>query len=163
MTLRNALTPKPRYIRARPASIGLGLEGSGPSGNNERRKKLRLKSHLPRTSRCKVSETVLGGVPASARCCIFVLTTSRGYMRAQLETPAKEPQTNGIRDACIGSHEGVRPCSPERLRPSRCRIASYSKKYRAVPQVSRTGWWGSTLIGRYAGKNYSPKWRRKPV
>ena len=30
VTLRNALTPRPRYIRARPASMGLGFAGSGP-------------------------------------------------------------------------------------------------------------------------------------
>lgn len=30
MTLRRALTPSPRYIRAKPASMGLGFSGSGP-------------------------------------------------------------------------------------------------------------------------------------
>jgi hypothetical protein len=64
--------------------------------------------------------------------------TSRGYINAHEVTPASEPQTKGIKDVGIGNHAGVGPCSPERWRPNRCRIASYSKKYKAVPAVSRT-------------------------
>lgn len=59
-------------------------------------------------------------------------------MRAHDVTPAKEPQKNGTKETGIGNHEGVCPCSPDRFRPRRCRMASYSKKYSAVPVVSRT-------------------------
>lgn len=39
--------------------------------------------------------------------------TSRGYMSAQEVTPASEPHKNGTRDAGMGSHGGVDPCSPK--------------------------------------------------
>lgn len=44
------------------------------------------------------------------------------------DTPAKEPQTKGTTETGIGNHGGVGPCSPERLRPNKWRMASYSKK-----------------------------------
>jgi hypothetical protein len=53
-------------------------------------------------------------------------------------TPDTEPQTNGTTDAGTGSHDGVGPCSPDLCLPRRCRMPSYSKKYNAVPAVSRT-------------------------
>jgi hypothetical protein len=53
-------------------------------------------------------------------------------------TPDTEPQTNGTRDAGIGSQDGVGPCSPDLCLPRRCRMPSYSRKYNAVPAVSRT-------------------------
>jgi hypothetical protein len=53
-------------------------------------------------------------------------------------TPDKEPQMNGTTDAGTGSHNGVGPCSPDLCLPRRCRMPSYSRKYNAVPTVSRT-------------------------
>lgn len=64
--------------------------------------------------------------------------TSRGYMIAQLLTPAKLPHANGTKLAWIGAQLGVGPCSPDGNLPNRCRITSYSAKYNAVPAVSRT-------------------------
>ena len=64
--------------------------------------------------------------------------TSRGYISAHEVTPESEPQRKGTRDDGTGSQLGVGPCSPEGRRPSRCLIPSYSRKYNAVPVVSRT-------------------------
>ena len=102
-----------------------------------------------------VSNTPRYCSPANARCCTLVLTlfrtikkslnrrfqqthTSSGYITAHEVTPAREPQQNGTNDGGIGSHGGVEPCSPEESRPMMYRNPSYSKKYRAVPVVSRT-------------------------
>src|ERR1700722_3461408 len=59
-------------------------------------------------------------------------------MRAHDVTPANEPQTNGTKEVWTGNQEGVGPCSPDRRRPSKWRKPSYSRKYSAVPDVSRT-------------------------
>ena len=53
-------------------------------------------------------------------------------------TPESDPQRKGTSDGGTGSQLGVGPCSPEGRRPSICLIPSYSKKYKAVPVVSRT-------------------------
>lgn len=82
---------------------------------------------------------------------------------AQEVTPERDPHTNGTRDGWIGSHEGVGPCSPDRRRPKRCRMPSYSMKYRAVPDVSRTVSECAAQKMNKTSDNDIPKWRRKPV
>lgn len=53
-------------------------------------------------------------------------------------TPENDPQKNGTIEAGRGNQDGVDPCSPDGKRPIMCRIPSYSRKYSAVPEVSRT-------------------------
>lgn len=64
--------------------------------------------------------------------------TSKGYITAHELTPARLPHRNGTSFGCIGAQYGVGPCSPLGKRPIKCRMASYSKKYKEVPTVSRT-------------------------
>lgn len=45
---------------------------------------------------------------------------------------------NGTNDGGSGIHGGVDPCSPKAFLPIKYRKPSYSKKYNAVPIVSRT-------------------------
>ena len=88
--------------------------------------------------------------------------TSRGYIRAQEVTPEREPQTKGTSEACMGSHDGVGPCSPDDVRPKRCRMPSYSRKYKAVPAVSLTVLdVGVKCIDEATA--LVPKWSRNPA
>lgn len=83
-------------------------------------------------------------------------------MRAHEDTPAKEPQKNGISEECMGIQAGVGPCSPDGRRPMICRSPSYSKKYSAVPEVSRTT---ASLANTYSqgGIVHLQKCKRNPV
>ena len=69
--------------------------------------------------------------------------TSTGYINAQLLTPARLPHKNGIRPfgsqllAQSGTLPWTNSSSLTFVRPSICRITSYSAKYSAVPRVSR--------------------------
>lgn len=66
------------------------------------------------------------------------MSNTRYSNGAREYTPESEPQANGTSDEWIGNQVGVGPCSPERFLPRMCRIPSYSRKYNAVPKVSRT-------------------------
>jgi len=83
VTLRNALTPRPRYIRARPASVDLGFPGSGPGKQQTELQKTEIFTHcLPRIRRWKVSRTLRGGMP-----CQCTLLNFLSWRCIQVEAP----------------------------------------------------------------------------